>query len=753
MTRRIITHREQVETYGTVAKIAAPQGKPLTPGYQVHLIDVPYSTRGSGLVAAYPDGVEPGGNNWASALHWDNAGKITSVDTKPDHLRKGLGRALYDHVVQNYRPDLMHDHALSPDGAAWAQGVGGPAYDDAEYQRRRQQRDEEKKLPWEERNKLWDSYGWPDASRDGIRVSRKIAAILHEAGVLTAENEFAYDPAVVRPNIVNGRPDPDQTWNVLRREPSRDQQFEQAMFMQAPQLKVDPGAATGWAYGEPTQAGPEDERNWREIKFDRKNPRFHHLDTDENVTGGEWARFDPDGRMFVSSAPTLPSWLAKPGWLQEYGQDAQNAYGDFLKRLDDDELENWGGDDPYSEKSDAAQEAFEDYLQQAGVDTYDGTDFADDDDDFEDHDEPTWGEPADPTELDDDDDDDDEDDAKVFEYSPDGHYVPGPGPGGDPKYDQRPQLPGEYDKRYYSPNEANPESAADARPYTKDFETEEPVDPTLPIGDYDPNDPHKGLGGWDRFNEYFDPPTDPGMIKWLQDQWGLSPDDAARRKPFQSPINPNGSVDYEGIKQDYQMRGPGKNVMTEWPKDIKPQDLFRGVRLNLNDPALADVRRSLYGDQYENPDLSEGFIQDPPAVAHPDGWGNKELGNRILDHIQNNYGTGASALGRHWSNSEYASKYFATESGGGHGTGNHFHGPAPNLPVLVRGDWKGLGEDPYRTNTGGDFPEENEVTMLPGAPMNISDVQIMHPQTKQWHSVLGEPQARTASLVRMADPE
>ena len=70
------------------------------------------------------------------------------------------------------------------------------------------------------------------------------------------------------------------------------------------------------------------------------------------------------------------------------------------------------------------------------------------------------------------------------------------------------------------------------------------------------------------------------------------------------------------------------------------------------------------------------------------------------------------------------------------------------LPVKVRAQWKGLGEDPYRSNTAGHWPEEHEITMTKGAPMDIDSVQIRHPHTGEWHEVLDEPTQRAASLVR-----
>lgn len=282
------------------------------------------------------------------------------------------------------------------------------------------------------------------------------------------------------------------------------------------------------------------------------------------------------------------------------------------------------------------------------------------------------------------------------DYSADGHYIPGPDY--DPEFEDRPILPGtgpHDERRYYSPNALNPESGAMSRPYTK-FEEEEPDHPMLPL-----NTPAKS--GWEP--EY------------------------------------------------------------EWPKDRKPIDLYRGVRLNLNHPELGEIRRSLFGDFYEggtdggtlkNKDLAQAWGKgkgQPGLDGVPtdlDPFTNPELGRKILDHIEKNYGQRSNAIGRHWSVERHPATDFATSSGGGKNTGQGYGGPAPNLPVRIRGQWGGLGEDPYRSNTGGDFEEEREITMLPGAPINIADVEIQHPHTKQWHSVLDMPHPRTASLQKMA---
>lgn len=142
-------------------------------GYQVHLMNT--SGYGGGIAGLYPKGVKPTGSNWHSAIAWDNQGKIDNIDTKPRHQGKGLARSLYDHVKSTWRPDLMHDRSLTPDGKAFSQAVGGQMYDNDEWERRYQQNQDEKKMPWEERDKLWRSRGWPDIT-DVWSPNRQAAA-------------------------------------------------------------------------------------------------------------------------------------------------------------------------------------------------------------------------------------------------------------------------------------------------------------------------------------------------------------------------------------------------------------------------------------------------------------------------------------------------------------------------------------------------------------------------------------------------
>jgi hypothetical protein len=252
-------------------------------------------------------------------------------------------------------------------------------------------------------------------------------------------------------------------------------------------------------------------------------------------------------------------------------------------------------------------------------------------------------------------------------------------------------------------------------------------DPPEPDGDRPqgwPNPPPL-LKNDDRGRQYFPP-------------HGVNP-------PSTSPARPY--VDIPDDPMPHQPYLPGQ----DWPNDKSFVDMYRGVPLDLRHPDLAHVRRALWGGRYEDqmekkPGDQSGNNERNNGQwtkAHPEGFDNKNLGEHILNHLENNpksyEGKTGYGLGPHWSLDHSTAHQFANQ-----GTGN---GSNPlKIPAIVRAQWKGAGEDPYRTNTQGNFGSEHEVTILPGAKMHVDSVQIQHPHTKQWHEVLPEPSQRHASV-------
>lgn len=181
-----------------------------------------------------------------------------------------------------------------------------------------------------------------------------------------------------------------------------------------------------------------------------------------------------------------------------------------------------------------------------------------------------------------------------------------------------------------------------------------------------------------------------------------------------------------------------------FPQDRAPMPMYRGMMLDLTDPGLAHVRRALLGGEYEDPQ-PHGALEGMPGdmdLAQPNaaGYSNKSLGEHILNHVQENNrlyggeGGGKYGLGPHWSTDPSKAGTFAGIAG-----------VPTQLPVRLKAEWKGQGEDPYRTNTQGSWPDEKEITMLPGNNMNVTSVQIRHPKTHKWHEVLDKPTQRAAT--------
>lgn len=199
--------------------------------------------------------------------------------------------------------------------------------------------------------------------------------------------------------------------------------------------------------------------------------------------------------------------------------------------------------------------------------------------------------------------------------------------------------------------------------------------------------------------------------------------------PSDSPSRPN---------VRWQERDPEQPTLTDdAPRDRVPQSMFRGLAIDLNDPAAADLHRVVFGHHPDDDHLFDS------ATPHPKGkWDHPELAEAILNHLE----TPERGLGAHWSVDPRVAKEFALSE-----KWNATRGPdSKPLAVRLRSNWKGLGEDPYRSGTGEMFPgehaQEDEITMLPGAGMPIHDVQIQHPETNEWISVLNTPQHRHAHV-------
>jgi len=241
-----------------------------------------------------------------------------------------------------------------------------------------------------------------------------------------------------------------------------------------------------------------------------------------------------------------------------------------------------------------------------------------------------------------------------------------------------------------------------------------------------------GPGPW-----YKNRPVIPGTKKYYFSPRELNPESSSPARP---------STEWEFEEPDEPMLPLGQNNHEyEWPKDRVPQKLWRGVKLDLRHPELAEVRRALLGPTHFDSREDDGlFPIDPSMVRKLPLDERSGLGEKILDFMENFYGSDSSALGRHWTVSPEVAENYANSNYGF----TVFDTAAPSIRVRMRGDWGGQGEDPYRTDTDGDFEEEQEITLLHGAPLTIDQVLVQDPRDYRhdWHNLLDEPQQRTAAF-------
>ncbi|QZE10425.1 hypothetical protein SEA_SCOOBYDOOBYDOO_74 [Mycobacterium phage ScoobyDoobyDoo] len=217
-----------------------------------------------------------------------------------------------------------------------------------------------------------------------------------------------------------------------------------------------------------------------------------------------------------------------------------------------------------------------------------------------------------------------------------------------------------------------------------------------------------------------------------------------------------------------------------WPQEMQPHTLYRGIHINLDHPDYADhpdlkkVKEILHGSAGGD---DGGFWDTPPVQGdlypHPQSPKGQAVSHHLLNFIEDvgqNKPKGKNHqftddwdkapptwLGRHWTINRGNAEDFAI------GDNYQDTGTARNgLSVLLESDWDGRGEDLHRTNSGGAWSGEEEVTLSPGTALNVKGLHIHHPHTspvandpnnydpnRKWHNVLGQPQMRTASLRRL----
>jgi GNAT superfamily N-acetyltransferase len=164
----------------------------------------------------------------------------------------------------------------------------------------------------------------------------------------------------------------------------------------------------------------------------------------------------------------------------------------------------------------------------------------------------------------------------------------------------------------------------------------------------------------------------------------------------------------------------------------EPVRLYRGINLPLEHPDLKQLR---------------DLVHSPEGLDHPD------LGGHLLHTLTSFRGDDRKAdgsnLGLHWTPDLGVAEDFA------HGDNDNSPEYKEPFPVLVSADWHGKGEDKDKTWAGGDYPDEQERHLNPGAPLSLHGVHIWnptHPEAQYgWHKVVSTPQDHFAR--RTADHE
>lgn len=286
---------------------------------------------------------------------------------------------------------------------------------------------------------------------------------------------------------------------------------------------------------------------------------------------------------------------------------------------------------------------------------------------------------------------------------------------------------------------------------------------------------------WPHRSAVYEPPTVSSPSSYGTPRWKdhrerpIQPDGTFYFSPTE--VNPRPNTEARPDTSEKYFTPTGQPPLPLTGPDLSSpgaNELHRGVRLHLDDsmlhysPAMARIRRLLKGNDmeehenwgYENDGHYNERLPGMPTNLeaaggpHPLGYDHPELPHLLLEHLYNHgdpeFGQTPGSLGRHWSTSKgQASLYARIFPGQSLGAINE-----DTLSAVLTGRWRGAGEDPYRRNTEGDFPDEQEITLLPGAPLNLHQVHLFNPHTREWHvHDLGGAPHTAARLARYDDED
>ncbi|APD17115.1 hypothetical protein FDH18_gp073 [Mycobacterium phage Lukilu] len=166
---------------------------------------------------------------------------------------------------------------------------------------------------------------------------------------------------------------------------------------------------------------------------------------------------------------------------------------------------------------------------------------------------------------------------------------------------------------------------------------------------------------------------------------------------------------------------------------VGPQKIYRGISVNpWSGGETSDALRELLAPgSWGQPDI------DPAKLAHPD------LGPALLNHVAHgnwsewgNFRGKRPQLGRHWTTDKRIAQGFGGSGG---------------ITTVLEADHPGdVGLDPKNTGVRGrgdrsNYGHEQEVTLKPGTPLNITHVHVRHPTGWYTHDMGVSKMARAAS--------
>ena len=185
-------------------------------------------------------------------------------------------------------------------------------------------------------------------------------------------------------------------------------------------------------------------------------------------------------------------------------------------------------------------------------------------------------------------------------------------------------------------------------------------------------------------------------------------------------VNDETILPANGMTVTASLGGQGITVTAE-KKAAAPQMLYRGIRVTYDRTPFADQLREIAAS------------------------GQGQIGEEVLDYLATaspHASLDGVSLGRHWTTDYNVATGIASvmakegEKGG----------------IVLTAQWDGQGTDEAKSYVGGDYPEESEVTLLPGTKVTVVKAELVTGYSGQPIPVWSGTSMRTAVLRTAAEP-